>query len=113
MVAQDFMPIKLVLYRVGEKKPLYETKNPILVDAPLGIDKSYPYFSETINGVKKSLLELNQGYITQDRDITGEQAKRMLRNYLTYLWFAAGNDTPKRAAVKTTKAYLEQQITGW
>jgi len=48
MVALDFMPIEIGLYRIGEKKPIAKTSKDILVENPLGIDKTYPYFSETL-----------------------------------------------------------------
>lgn len=60
MVAQDFMPIELTLSRVGEKKPLIKTQRDIGIENPLGIDKTYPYFQESMTGLKKSLIDLNQ-----------------------------------------------------
>jgi hypothetical protein len=60
MVAQDFIPIELQLTRVGDKTPLAKTSRDITINSPAGIDKNYPYYSEVINSVKKSFINLNQ-----------------------------------------------------
>lgn len=60
MVAQDYMPIQLAVYKIGEKKAIGTSDRTITVNNPLGIDKNYAYFNETINGIKKSLIDLNQ-----------------------------------------------------
>ena len=60
MVAQDFMPVSLAIYRTGESKPIGKTARDIVVETPYGIDKNYLYFPETITALKKSLFDLNQ-----------------------------------------------------
>ncbi len=99
-VALDYMPISIALYRSEEKKVFAQTTTDIRVDNPLGIDKTYTYFDESISGIKKWIFPLNQGYLTQDRDLTGAQAQLLLKNYLVYLYLKADKDMEKKAYIK-------------
>ena len=52
-VALDYMPIQLAVYREYTKIPLSNMISTVSVENPSGIDKTYPYFSEVINCLKK------------------------------------------------------------
>lgn len=85
----DYMPIGLVVVKKGTKKTLAKSNKDILITNPKGIDKSYTYFPETINALKKGLIKPNSGYILQDRELIGKQAKELIRNTLAHLFLKA------------------------
>lgn len=85
----DYMPISLVVVRKDIQKTLAKSKDDILVTNPNGIDKTYTYFPETINALKKGLMKPNSGYVLQDREIIGKQAKEIIRNALAHLFLKA------------------------
>lgn len=99
----DYMPISLVVVKKGVgktlEKTLAKTSADILVTNPNGIDKTYVYFSETIDALKKGLMKPNSGYVLQDRDLIGKQAKEMIRNSLAHLFLKAGTDQIKKQQI--------------
>lgn len=92
----DYMPINLVIVKKGASKPIAKSVSDILVTNPNGIDKTYVYFPETIDALKKGLLKPNGGYVLQDRELLGKQAKEMIRNALAYMFLKAGTDQTKK-----------------
>jgi len=89
IVPLDFMPMGLVLVKKETGKTLAKSKSDILVTNPKGIDKSYTYFTETISALKKGLMKPNSGYVLQDRELLGKQAKEMVRNALAHMFLRA------------------------
>jgi hypothetical protein len=93
------MPIGLVLIKKDSGKTLARSSTDILVTNPNGIDKSYTYFPETISALKKGLMKPNSGYVLQDRELIGKQAKDMIRNTLAHLFLKAGTDQVKKQQI--------------
>lgn len=85
----DYMPISLVVVKKTTGKTLAKTSTDILVTNPSGIDKSYTYFPETISALKQGLMKPNSGYVLQDRELIGKQAKEMIQNALAHLFLRA------------------------
>lgn len=92
----DYMPISLVVVRKDTGKVLARSAADILVTNPNGIDKTYTYYPEAIDALKKGLMRPNSGYVLQDRELIGKQAKELIRNSLAYLFLKAGNDQNKK-----------------
>lgn len=83
------MPIGLVVVQKETGKTLIKSTTDILVTNPNGIDKTYTYFTETVSALKKRLIKPNSGYVLQDRELLGKQAKDMIRNALAYQFLKA------------------------
>lgn len=97
----DYMPISLVIVKKDTNKTLVKSPTDILITNPKGIDKNYTYFTETINALKQGLMKPNSGYILQDRDLIGKQAKELIRNTLAHIFLRAGNDQVKKQQIFT------------
>lgn len=95
----DYMPISLVVVKKDTGKTLAKSGTDILVTNPNGIDKTYAYFPEAIDALKKGLMKPNFGYILQDRDLIGKQAKELIKNALAHLFLKAGNDQIKKQQI--------------
>ena len=93
------MPINLVVVGKKSGKSYAKSNTDILVTNPHGIDKTYAYFPETISALKKALIKPNSGYILQDRELIGKQAKEMIQNSLAYLFLKAGDDQTKKQQI--------------
>lgn len=107
IVPLDFMPIGLVVVRKETGKTLAKSSADILITNPNGIDKTYTYFPETISALKKGLMKPNSGYVLQDRELLGIQAKDMIRNALAYAFLKAGSDQTKKQAVLLRMKHFE------
>jgi hypothetical protein len=83
------MPISLVIVKKDTGKTLAKSSTDILITNPNGIDKTYTYFPETISALKQGLMKPNSGYILQDRELIGKQAKEIVRNALAHLFLKA------------------------
>ncbi|NCP77296.1 hypothetical protein GW830_04160 [bacterium] len=94
----DYMPISLVVVGKNSGKTYAKSNTDILITNPNGIDKTYTYFPDAINALKKGIIKPQSGYILQDRELIGKQAKEMIRNSLAYLFLKAGNDQIKKQA---------------
>lgn len=92
----DYMPISLVVVKKDTGKTIAKTNTDILITNPNGIDKTYTYFTETIDALKQGLMKPNSGYILQDRDLLGNQAKEITQNALAHLFLKAGTDQMKK-----------------
>ncbi len=97
----DYMPISLVIVKKDTNKTLVKSPTDILITNPKGIDKNYTYFTETINALKQGLMKPNSGYILQDRDLIGKQAKELIQNTLAHIFLRAGNDQVKKQQIFT------------
>ena len=95
----DYMPISLVVVKKDTGKTMAKATTDILVTNPNGIDKTYVYFPETIDALKQGLMKPNSGYILQDRDLLGNQAKEIVQNSLAHLFLKAGNDQPRKQEI--------------
>jgi len=95
----DYMPISLVVVKKGAAKPLAKSSSDILVTNPNGIDKSYTYYPEAIDALKKGLMKPNLGYVLQDRELIGKQAKELIRNSLAHLFLKAGTDQARKQQI--------------
>ncbi|MDD5376733.1 MAG: M23 family metallopeptidase [Candidatus Gracilibacteria bacterium] len=111
IVPLDYMPISLVVVGKKSLKTYAKSSADILITNPNGIDKSYPYFPETIDALKKGLMKPNSGYVLQDRELIGKQAKEMIRNSLAYLFLKAGNDQVKKQQVFARMKDFETRAT--
>lgn len=104
----DYMPIGLAVVKKDTKKTLAQTNTDILITNPNGIDKTYTYFQETISALKQGIMKPNSGYVLQDRELLGKQAKEMIRNSLAHLFLKAGTDQLRKqqilARMKTFEA---------
>ncbi len=89
IIPLDYMPIGLVVLKKDSWKTIAKSSTEILVTNPNGIDKSYVYFPETINALKKPLIKPQSGYVLQDRELLGIQAKEIVRNALTFMFLKA------------------------
>lgn len=89
IVPLDYMPISLSVVGKKSGKSYAKSKTDILVTNPHGIDKTYTYFPETIGALKKALIKPNSGYILQDRELIGKQAKELVNNTLAHLFLKA------------------------
>lgn len=107
----DYMPIGLVVVKKGTKKTLAKSNKDILITNPKGIDKSYTYFPETINALKKGLIKPNSGYVLQDRELIGKQAKELIRNTLAHLFLKAGDDQVKKQQIFARTKDFETRMT--
>ncbi len=96
----DYMPISLVVVRKETGKTLAKSTTDILITNPNGIDKTYTYFQETIGALKQGLLKPNMGYVLQDRDLIGKQAKEMVQNALAHLFLKAWNDKTRKQQIR-------------
>lgn len=102
----DYMPISLVVVKKDSSKTLAKSNTDILITNPNGIDKTYTYFPETIDALKKGLMKPSYGYVLQDRELIGKQAKELVRNTLAHLFLKAGNDQMKKQQIfKKTKDF--------
>ncbi|MDD2916476.1 MAG: M23 family metallopeptidase [Candidatus Gracilibacteria bacterium] len=99
IIPLDYMPIGLVVVQKETGKTLIKSTTDILVTNPNGIDKTYTYFTETVSALKKRLIKPNSGYVLQDRELLGKQAKDMIRNALAYQFLKAGNDQMKKRTI--------------
>lgn len=93
------MPVSLVVVKKETWKTLAKTSTDINIRNPNGIDKNYTYFAEVISALKKGIFRLQSGYVLQDREMIGKQAKEMTRNYLAYTFLRAGSDKTLKAKI--------------
>ena len=79
-----FAPISLQLVRIDGKKPgtVARMNRDVSVTAPRGLDNTYAYYSECVSALQKGWFPTKDGYLLQNRDLTGSQAKELLRRYL-------------------------------
>lgn len=108
----DYMPISLVVIKKDSGKALAKSSTDILITNPNGIDKSYVYFPETIDALKKGLMKPNLGYVLQDRELLGRQAKEIIRNTLAHLFLKAGNDQTKKQLLLTRMKNFDERALG-
>jgi len=81
----------------------------IAIKNPNNLDKTYVYFPEAIAALKQGLLRLNNGYLLQDREIIGKQAKEIIANYGAHLFLRAGNNLVlKKQMVASIQAFSAQ-----
>lgn len=99
IIPLDYMPVNLVVVKKDTGKTLAKSSTDILITNPNGIDKTYTYFPEVISALKKGIMKPNSGYVLQDRELTGKQAKDMIRNALAYQFLKAGSDQVKKQAM--------------
>jgi len=101
IVPLDFMPVSLVVIKKETGKTLAKTATDINIRNPNRIDKSYTYFTEVISALKKWIHRLQSGYVLQEREIIGKQAKEMVRNYLAYTFLRAWSDKALKNQIAT------------
>ncbi|MDD2891762.1 MAG: M23 family metallopeptidase [Candidatus Gracilibacteria bacterium] len=99
VIPLDYMPMSLVVVGKNSGKTYAKSKTDILVTNPNGIDKTYTYFTETISALKKGIMKPSSGYVLQDRELVGRQAKEMIRNSLAHLFLKAGDDKLKKEQI--------------
>ena len=92
IVPLDYMPISLRVVRKSDGKIVGNTIKDIAISNPNNLDKSYVYFSEAIAALKKGLLRLNSGYLLQDRELIGKQAKEIIANYGAHIYLRAADN---------------------
>ncbi len=99
----DYMPISLVVVKKNTgkipAKTIAKSKADILITNPNGIDKTYTYFPDVISALKKGLMKPNSGYILQDRELIGKQAKELVRNALAHLFLRSGDNQIKKQQI--------------
>ncbi|EKD29994.1 MAG: hypothetical protein ACD_78C00196G0001 [uncultured bacterium (gcode 4)] len=110
IVPLDFMPVSLVVVKKETGKTLAKTTTDINIRNPNGIDKNYTYFVEVISALKKWIFRLQSGYVLQDREMIGKQAKEMVRNYLAYTFLRAGSDKVLKNTIATRIRDSESRI---
>ena len=97
----SFAPVALQVTRLdGNKSVLVsKTNRDLPIGNPKGIDSSYAYYREAISALEKGWFPLKDGFLLQDRELTGAQAKELVRRYLGYRWLKAGNDFGKKKSI--------------
>jgi hypothetical protein len=78
---------------------------------PTNLNSDYVYFTECISALKKVLIRLNNGYLLQERDFIGKQAKEIINNYFAYEFLKAGNNLNKKQNIKDQILKFNQNIT--
>ncbi len=101
MRAFSFAPVALQLTRIDGPKPVLVTKSKrdTTIANPRGIDNTYPYYYEDVAALGKGWFPLNDGYLLQNREMVGSQAKELIRRYMGYRWLKAGNDYAKKKSI--------------
>lgn len=112
MRAFSFAPVALQLTRIDGRKPVSVTKSKrdTTVANPRGIDNTYPYYYEDVAALGKGYFPLKDGYLLQDREMVGSQAKELVRRHLGYLWLKAGSDFEKKKSIKAAILRFERDF---
>ena len=63
-----------------------------------------------MNALEKGWFPLKDGYLLQDREMVGSQAKELVRRYLGYRWLKAGNDFTKKKLIGAALARFERDF---
>ncbi|MBP8016583.1 M23 family metallopeptidase, partial [Candidatus Gracilibacteria bacterium] len=111
VVPTDYMPIKFSLQKIGSKYEITRTRYQMPIKNPTNLNSDYVYFTECISALKKVLIRLNNGYLLQERDFIGKQAKEIINNYFAYEFLKAGNNLNKKQNIKDQILKFNQNIT--
>ncbi|MDD2487749.1 MAG: M23 family metallopeptidase [Candidatus Gracilibacteria bacterium] len=111
MVPFDYMPIKLAVMKDGAMKPIATTGYNITITNPIAFDKTYLYFNENVEALKKGFIKLYNGYLLQERDISGKQVKEILNNYLSYEYLRSGDNLTKKGDIITRLKQMNKNFS--
>jgi hypothetical protein len=90
IIPTDTTPITLDV--IGKKSGKVYASGPYLsIGLPNWLPTNYIYYDSVIAGLKKNLFPLQSGYVTQDRELGGYQAKDMLSRLIAHLRWSGIN----------------------